>query len=164
MFESAPWMAVTVVLCMVGSIIFAIPLKVFGLQPPEPVFSLVPVFVWGASRPSITAPLVILGLGVFQDLLWGSIFGLWPLCLLAAYLFVYAIRRFLSGQEFVIRWAWFCAACAVAFVVADVALTLADRTLPDLPGVAAQWLVTAALYPLANRLTERYENENARFR
>ena len=163
-FEAAPWMAITMAACVAASVLFAIPLKVFGLQAPEPVFGLVPAFVWASARPSIVAPLALLLLGLFQDLLWGTFFGFWPLCLLAGYMFVYLIRRFLSGQEFVVRWAWFGAGCSVAFIVAEGASILVDGTAPSLLGVAAQWLVSAALYPLANGLTERYDNASARFR
>ena len=59
----------------------ALPIKVFGLQPPEPVFAMAPAFAWAAIRPSMLPPVALAALGLFQDVLWGGAARryLWPL-------------------------------------------------------------------------------------
>ncbi len=47
------------------------------LQLPEPVFPMAPAFAWAMIRPSVLAPLVLLVMGLFLDLLWGGPIGLW---------------------------------------------------------------------------------------
>ena len=68
-----------------ATILLGIPLHVFTLQLPEPVFPLALAFAWAVIRPSILAPFGILLLGLFLDVFWGGPLGLWALCLLVAY-------------------------------------------------------------------------------
>ena len=157
-------MAATIILCAVASLVFALPLRIAGLQLPEPVFALVPAFAWAAIRPSILPPFALLALGVFLDLLWGAPLGLWPLSLMAAYGFTFSMRPSLSGQSFIALWAWYAAACTVAFVTGMVLTSILTGAVPSLIGVALQWLVSAALFPLANRLMERQTEADLRFR
>ena len=150
--------------CAAASLVFALPLEVFGLRPPEPVFALAPAFAWGMSRPSIWPPFALLALGLFLDGLWGGPVGLWPLALLAAYAPVLFARAFLSAQGYWGLWAWYAAACAAALATGFVFTTLRAGVAPGLIGVGWQFLVTVALFPFANRLIERYEEADTRFR
>jgi rod shape-determining protein MreD len=158
------WLGAPMVASLGASIVFAVPLRVMGFQAPEPVFAMVPAFVWALARPSIVPPVALVLLGLALDLLWGGPLGLWPLCLLAAYALVFAARRILSGQEFVALWGVFAAACAVAFIVGLGLMTVRSGRVPSLLGVWLQFLVTAALFPFAWGLIERYEAADTRFR
>jgi rod shape-determining protein MreD len=149
---------------MAASIILAVPLRVAGLQAPEPVFVLVPAFAWAIARPAITPPFVLVVLGLFLDLLWGSPLGQWPLCLLAAYALIFAARRILSGQEFLALWGAYALACAAAEVTGLALASLHSGRVPGLTGAGLQFVVTAALFPFAWRLIERYEAADARYR
>ena len=158
------WLAAPMALCMAASLIFATPARAFGLQAPEPVFALAPAFAWAMIRPSVWPPLALLMLGLFQDLLWGAPLGLWPLCLLAAYGFIFSFRAILVGQEFWALWAWYALACGVGLAVGLLTISLEAGHAPSLMGVAWQWLVSAVLFPFAWRLIERYEDQDVRFR
>ena len=151
-------------LCIVGTLSFALPLRVATLQLPEPVFGLVPAFAWAVIRPSVAPPLALLVLGLFQDLLWGTPLGLWALCLLGLHAVILLARASLSGQSFWVLWGWYGTGCALAFGIGAAFETMAAGTVPNMLGVAAQWLVSAALYPLANLLIDRYEDADVRFR
>lgn len=151
-------------LCAAASVVFALPLEVLGLRPPEPVFALVPAFAWGMTRPSILPPFALLILGLFLDLLWGGPVGLWPLALLAAYAPVLLARVFLSAQGFWALWAWYAGACATALGTGFLFTNLRSGLSPGLIGVAWQFVATVALFPFANRLVERYEDADTRFR
>ena len=158
------WLGAPMLVCAVASVIFALPLRVAGLQLPEPVFALVPAFAWAVIRPSFLPPFALLTLGLFLDLLWGGPLGLWPLCLLAAYGPVLFGRRILSGQGYVVLWAWYVAACALAFGAGFAVISLRAGVKPGLIGVGWQFLVSAALFPFAYGLIERYEDADVRFR
>ena len=54
------------------TILFGIPLRVFGLQLPEPVFPMAAAFAWAVIRPSVLAPFAVLLMGLFLDYFWGG--------------------------------------------------------------------------------------------
>ena len=158
------WLGLPALACAAASLVLATPLRVVGLQLPEPVFALVPAFAWAAIRPSVLPPFVLLALGLFLDILWGGPLGLWPVCLLAAYAPVLLARRFLSGQDFVVMWALYAGACAIAFAVGYLVISARAGDPPALIGVFWQFLVSAALFPFAQLLIVRYEDADVRFR
>ncbi len=158
------WLVMPMLICMAVTLVFATPLRVMGAAPPEPVFSLVLAFAWAAIRPSVLPPIALLTLGLFQDLVWGGRLGFWPLCLMSAYAVILLMRASLSGQGFLVQWAWYAAACGAAFGVGVVMTDLAAGVVPNLVGVFWQWLASAILFPLAWRMIERYEDADPRFR
>ncbi len=139
-------------------------MRVAAMQMPEPVFGLAPAFAWAMIRPSVLPAVALLLLGLFQDLLWNTPLGFWPLCLLSVHALTLIVRASLSGQSYWVLWGWFGAGCALAFGVGVVLSTIASGTVPALTGVAAQWLVSAALYPFADHLINRYDDADVRFR
>ena len=158
------WLGGPLLLCIIATLLLATPVRVFGLALPEPVFGLVPAFAWAMIRPSILPPFALLLLGLYMDVLWGGPTGLWPACLLVAYAPVLVLRNVLAGQGFIIMWAWYAAACALAFGFGIYLLMLDSGEVPNLIAVGWQFLVTAALYPFAHTLIERYEDADVRFR
>jgi rod shape-determining protein MreD len=158
------WLGGPMALAAVAQLLFALPVRVFGLQPPEPVFALVPAFAWAVIRPSVLPPFALLALGLYLDALLGGPLGLWPLCLLAAYAPVLAARRFLLGQGLIVLWVWYAGACAAAMAVGVMFMLLRTGAAPGPVGVAWQWLASAALFPFAFRLAQAYEDADVRFR
>jgi rod shape-determining protein MreD len=163
-FNPVLWLGAPMAVCAAASLIFALPLEMFGLRPPEPVFALVPAFAWAMIRPSVLPPFALLSLGLYLDVLWGGPLGLWPLALLAAYAPVLFARAFLSARGFWGLWAWYAAACAAALTTGLLFMSLRAGLTPNLTGMAWQLLATVALFPFANRLIERYEDADMRFR
>ena len=108
------WLGVPLVQVVVATFVFALPLRFWGFSLPEPLFALPVVFAWAVIRPSMLAPVGVMIIGVYLDLLWGSPLGLWAVCLLLPYGLVLGGRAMLAGQGRLIMWAWFCAATALA--------------------------------------------------
>jgi rod shape-determining protein MreD len=158
------WLGVPMLQCIGLTILFAIPLQAFGLQLPEPVFMMVPVFAWAVIRPSVLAPFAVLLLGLFLDIFWGGPIGLWALSLLIAYGVMLSARSILAGQSQPIMWAWFAAACGVAMLAGVLFTRLDVRSSPSWFGVVWQFLATIVLYPFAHRLIDRFEDADVRFR
>jgi rod shape-determining protein MreD len=122
------------------------------------------VFAWAIIRPAMLAPVAVLTLGLYLDLLWGSPLGFWPVCLLLPYGGVLAGRSMLAGQSQVMMWLWYAATTALTLGSGYLFTMLDTQTTPDPVSVAWQFLATVILYPFANRLIERFEDADVRFR
>jgi rod shape-determining protein MreD len=157
------WLVKPALYCMAASLVLALPVRVYGLQAPEPVFAMAPAFAWAAIRPSVLPSFALLALGLFHDLLSGGAAGLWPLCLLTVYGLTFTVRRVLAGEGFLALWAWYGGVCALGFGVGVLFVSLLSGEVPSLVGVGLQWAVTAALFPASWLLIERYEDADVRF-
>ncbi|USQ97824.1 hypothetical protein [Caulobacter sp. RL271] len=158
------WLGVPMFLCVVATVLFAAPIRVWGLQLPEPAFAMVPAFAWAMIRPSILAPFALLLLGLFLDIFWGGPTGLWGLSLLVAYAVVLILRNAVTGQSYPIMWVWFAGVTGVAMAAGFLFTMLDSLAMPSLLAVFWQFLVTALLFPFAHRLVDRFEDADVRFR
>lgn len=158
------WLGFPIAQCLGWTVLFSIPLKIFTLQLPEPVFPMVAAFSWAVIRPSVLAPFGVLVLGLFLDYFWGGPTGLWALSLLVTYGAVLATRNMMVGQSRPMMWAWYCAATAVALGAGTLFSMLDAKATPSLIAVAWQFLATILLYPFAHRLIDRFEDADVRFR
>jgi rod shape-determining protein MreD len=158
------WLLVPALACVIATLLFAVPIRIAGVQLPEPIFAMVPAFAWAMIRPSILAPFSLLLLGLFLDLFWGGPLGLWALSLLAVYGAVLATRPMMMGQSRTMMWAFF---AFISFVGIGVGYSIVILDTGNAPSVVAtfwQLLPTALLYPFAHRLVERFEDADVRFR
>jgi rod shape-determining protein MreD len=158
------WLGMPMLFCAAGTVLLATPIRIFGLGLPEPVFPLTVAFAWALIRPSVLPPFALLLMGLFLDVFWGGPQGLWPLCFLATYAAVLAVRRLILGQDFIIMWASYAAATALAFAVGSAVMAMISGALPNLIALGWQFLATLILFPFAYRLIERYEDADVRFR
>jgi rod shape-determining protein MreD len=160
----ANWLLIPAAVSAAASLLLTLPIKLWGLQPPEPVFAMVLAFAWAVIRPSVLPPFLLVGLGLFNDLLWGGALGLWPLILLAVYALAYSLRSILGSEGFWALGAWYAAASAVGLGVGVMLVAFVADTVPNLIGVALQFGVTVPLFPLVWLLVERFEDADVRFR
>jgi rod shape-determining protein MreD len=158
------WIIVPMLACLMATLLFAAPIRVYGLRLPEPIFAMIPTFAWAVLRPSIFSPICLLILGLLTDLVWGGRLGLWELGLLTAYGFILVTRSMMSGQSPVMLWVWYAFACFLAMGVAYLAVVFETGNPPSLLTAFGQWLPTVLLYPLADRLIGRFEDADPRFR
>lgn len=158
------WLGLPALAVILATLLLAAPFRLFGLGLPEPVFALAPAFAWAVIRPSILGPLMLLVLGLFQDLFWGGPLGIWTLALIAAYGLALSGRSLMAGQGGVVMGAWYAAACCLAYGVAYVFATITAHEQPNLFGVIWQLLWTIGLYPVVYWLTDQFEDADVRFR
>jgi len=158
------WLGLPMVACILATIVLAAPIRIFGLQLPEPVFPLIPAFAWAVIRPSMLAPFALLLMGLFLDLFWGGVVGLWVVSLLAAYGVTFSIRRVLSGLGFWGMGGWYAVSVGVAFGLAIVMSHMQGAEVPNVFALLWQAITALALFPLANLLIERFEDADVRFR
>ena len=158
------WLGVPVLQVLGLSILFAIPLRIFGFRLPEPLFAMPMVFAWAIIRPSVLAPFAALATGLALDLLWGAPLGLWAVCLLLAYGLVLAGRSMTAGQNRGALWVWYGVVTAVAMAAGFLVTGMKSGAMPSLISVGWQYLATVLLYPLAQRLIDMFEDADVRFR
>ena len=158
------WVGVPLAQALAATVLFGIPMRLWGLQLPEPVFPMPVVFAWAVIRPSVVAPMGILVMGLFLDLFWGGAMGLWALCLLIAYGIVLAGRNMMAGQSPTILWIWYGMVAGIAELSGYLFVMLDDRSMPSLPSVGWQYLATVVLFPFAYRLIDMFEDADVRFR
>jgi rod shape-determining protein MreD len=158
------WLGWPAVLCVLATLLFAAPVKLFGLPLPQPVFPMVLAYAWALIRPSILAPFGLLLLGLFLDVFWGDTLGLWPLSLLAPYALLLSARSIMTGQSRTMRHFWFVAFTAFGLATGYLLTALTALSFPNIFSVFWQLLPTVLLYPFAHRLIERFEDADVRFR
>ena len=158
------WILIPALQVIIATWLFTMPYRVFGLQPPEPVFAMVTAFAWAVIRPSVLAPFCLLLMGIGMDLIWGSPLGLWAVSLLVSYGAVLLVRNMLVGQQLPILSLGFAVACGMAELTGVLVTQTLSHATPQFVGVLYQWGVTIALYPLAHRLIERFDDADVRFR
>lgn len=158
------WIVYPALLAVVVTVVLATPLRLFGFSPPEPVLPMVLAFAWPLIRPSMAAPAVLFGLGLFLDLFWGGILGLWPLSLLSVYGVVLAARSLLVGQETLFLFVIYLACAGLAFFLAYLVVTLAAGNAPSLLATAGQIAPTLLLFPMADWMIQRFDDGDVRFR
>jgi len=158
------WLGVPALACVAATIVFAIPIRVFTLQLPEPVFPMILAFGWALIRPSVLAPFILLLLGLFLDVYWGGPVGLWGVSFLVAYSAVLSARSIMTGQSRGMRQVWFAGVTGLAMLCGYLLSAVNAGALPNPLSVFWQFLATSLLYPFAHRLIERFEDADVRFR
>jgi rod shape-determining protein MreD len=147
-----------------ATILFGIPLRLWGLQLPEPVFPMAAVFAWAIIRPSVLAPMAIVIMGLCLDIFWGGPLGLWALIMLVAYGVVLGGRSMSAGQSRGALWVWYGVVTALALGLGFLVVAIRDHAMPSLIIVGWQYLATLILYPFAHRLIDMFEDADVRFR
>jgi len=160
------WIFIPALITIAATIVLATPVELFGLHLPEPVIPMVLAFAWPLIRPSIVAPIVLTGLGLFLDVFWAAqgALGMWALVLLAIYAVVLGSRSFLIGQETAVLFVWYAACCGLAFLLAWTVVGLKAGNAPSILALVAQVVPTLLLFPFADRMIERFEDGDVRFR
>ena len=158
------WIVYPSLLALLATLILATPVPLFGLSLPEPVIPMVLAFAWPLIRPSILAPLALFVLGLLLDLLWYTPLGLWGLTLLCVYAAILLARNFLIGQETRVLFVWYTVASLGAFFLAYVIVSIAAGRAPSLLALLGQVVPPLLIFPLADRLIQRFDDGDVRFR
>lgn len=158
------WLGIPMLQALGAIVLFGIPLRLWGLQLPEPVFPMAAVFAWAIIRPSMLAPMAIVAMGLFLDIFWGGPLGLWALILLVAYGLVLGGRSMTAGQSRGALWIWYGLVTALSMGLGFLIVAARDHAMPSMVVVAWQYVATIILYPFAHRLIDMFEDADVRFR
>lgn len=158
------WIGVPTLLCLGLAILFAIPARIEGFQLPEPVFPLVPAFAWAMIRPSMLAPFVLFGMGLFLDLLWYTPIGFWGVSILVGYAMVNFFRSVIVGQSRAVLAGWYGLMVLLVMATGYFITVLDTGRPPSILATFLQFLPTVLLFPFTERLVDRFEDADVRFR
>ena len=158
------WIVYPALTAIAATVLLAIPFQLFGLNLPEPVFPIVLAFAWPLIRPSMLAPAVLFGLGVFLDFFWGGQTGMWALSLLLIYGAMLLASKYLAGQATIVLFALYAASTGLAFFLAYTITTMTLGNAPSILAVLGQIVPTLLLFPLADWLIQRFDDADVRFR
>ena len=158
------WIVYPSLMALLATLVLATPVTLFGIGLPEPVIPMVLAFAWPLIRPSISAPLALAVLGLILDVLWYAPLGLWGLVLLCIYAAILVSRNFLMGQETRVLFVWYTVAVLGAFFLAWVIITIDAGRAPSLLALMGQIVPTLLIFPLADRLIQRFDDGDVRFR
>jgi hypothetical protein len=158
------WIGVPLLQCLILTVLFSLPFRIFGLPLPEPIFPMVPAFAWAIIRPSMLAPFAVLLMGLFLDILWSAPMGLWAVSLLLVYGAALVGRSMMAGQAFPVMWVWYGGATALALGAAYLFSMVGAHATADPLAVGWQFLATVILFPFAHLLIDRFEDADVRFR
>ncbi|HEY0926374.1 hypothetical protein [Brevundimonas sp.] len=158
------WIVYPALISAAITFVLATPVKIFGLSLPEPIIPMVLAFAWPLIRPSIVAPVVLMALGLFLNFILGGPLGLWSLSLLVIYAVILGARSFLIGQDTAVLFVWYAGCCGLAFLLAYLAMSIIAGTAPSLLALIGQVAPTLLLFPFADRMIERFDDGDVRFR
>ncbi len=162
--QASQWLLAPALAALAATLLCALPMRVFGLSPPQPVFPMALGFAWSVIRPSILGPVVLFGLGLFLDLFWGGRLGLWPLILICGYGVGLAGRSLMAGQGGAVLVGWYVAASTISLGLGGVFATMVAHQEPNLSALGWQLIWTIALFPVVWWLVDRFEDADVRFR
>ncbi len=158
------WVIYPSLICMAATVALGTPVRVFGLPLPEPILPMILAFAWPLIRPSMLGPAMLLVTGLFEDLFMRTPLGFWTLALLGIYAAVLFARSLLTGQETKVLLGWWLSLVAAAFVYAYFFRMLDANVAPGIVPTLLQFAPTAALFPLAQMLVQRFDDGDVRFR
>jgi rod shape-determining protein MreD len=157
------WLFMPALLALALTIVIATPIRIFGLQLPEPVMPLVLAFVWPLIRPSYLAPLVLAGLGLFLDAYWSQAYGFYTLTLMIVYGVLMMVRSFVAGQDWRVVFGIFLITEIVFFGMGVTLIALDTGSVVRLIGVAEQLIATTLFFPIVPYMLDKYVHADVRF-
>jgi rod shape-determining protein MreD len=157
------WILAPALISLALTLMFAAPIRIWGLVLPEPVWPMLLAFCWPLVRPSYIAPLVLAAIGLCLDVFWAAPLGFYTLLLIVIYGVFLSLRSFIIGQDAVVINSIYAIACFGFFTLGTIVITISSGEIPRLIGVGEQMLATMALYPLVNRYLDIYLHADVRF-
>lgn len=129
-------------------IVGTIPLPIPNYSMIAPSLTIMAVFCWALWRPELMPYFAVFAIGLFEDLLRGTPFGVCALALLFVQATVRSHSRMLYGKSFEILWLGFVLVAGAATVLRWMIMSLMNDTLVGPEPVLFHYLATAALFPL----------------
>jgi rod shape-determining protein MreD len=133
---------------LIGVLLLAAPLRLFGGDFPTPFIPLIVVYFWSLYSPAHLPAASVFAIGLLHDLLGGGPLGLWPTIYLAVQHLAISQQAYFLGREIRVVWMGFAAAAFAASLILWFVSSLISASLLPITGLAWQMLVTTACFPL----------------
>ena len=129
-------------------VISAIPTRIPEFAYIAPVLPLMAVYHWSIYRPDLLPAWTVFVLGILQDALVGTPFGVSSLVFLAVHLVVLSQQVFFTGKSFAVVWIGFSMVAGAAFIMTWLLVSIFFGQSTGLLGVLFQYLVTLGAFPI----------------
>jgi rod shape-determining protein MreD len=129
-------------------IIMVLPYKIPIIGEVMPFLTMMGVYYWSVFKPEMLPISVVFILGIIQDVLLGSPFGLMPLLLIIIQQFIYIQGRQFLERDFIFNWFVFVMVVFGFGILSWGITSLYFRTALDFLSILAQISLTIALYPV----------------
>ena len=139
-------------------IISVVPLPIPHYSVIAPSFSVMAVFCWTLWRPDLFPYAAVFAIGLFEDFLRGTPFGVCALTLLVVQGVVRSQSRLLHGKSFEVLWLGFAMVAAGAAIFRWMVMSVMNDTVISLSPVLFHYLATVALFPLLAMLLLRLQH------
>ncbi|MDH3335263.1 MAG: rod shape-determining protein MreD [Rhodospirillaceae bacterium] len=136
------------IITMLLIIISAIPTRIPEFSYIAPVLPLMAIYHWSIYRPDLLPAWAVFALGILQDALVGTPFGVSSLVFLAVHLVVLSQQVFFTGKSFAVVWIGFSMVSAAAFIMTWILVSIYFGQSTGLLGVFFQYLVTLGSFPV----------------
>ena len=140
--------ATPTMVALVGVVLLALPVRLFGGFIPTPAIPLIVVYFWGIYGPGYLPAASVFAIGLLQDFLTGGPLGLWPAVYLFTQYVVLSQRSYFAGREMKVVWAGFGFAAAVAAVIVWLVMSMMSGDALPIARLAYQSAITIVAYPL----------------
>jgi len=136
-------LATTFLLVLVGQLPLPLPL----LSGIAPAFALISLYYWMVFRPDLMPYAAVFALGIIQDAVAGTPFGLYALVYLLVQSLVLNQRRFIVGKPFWVFWTGFALVAPIAAFAAWILASLLRGTLLTPATALVELAMTIILFP-----------------
>lgn len=144
-----------VVSCFVMVLLGVMPHGLPHFPTVAPDLAMMTVFYWAIYRPDLLPKWAVILVGLFQDLLGGTLIGVNVAVLLIVHYVGLSQRRTFIGKPFVIAWFGFMVLALGVGVLYWLALAVMSGTVVLAHAVLFQYLLTFASFPLMSWLLVR---------
>lgn len=156
-WEGRPLLAMSVtLLCLLAQ---AFPFAQWFTYPLYPNILLLAVYYWSVFRPQQAHPFLLFALGLIQDVLTASLFGLHAVTLLLLRMIIVSQRRLFLAQQFPFVWAGMAATQLLTLLVHFSVMQLLYDHPPSLVDALFPALTTLLCYPIWHRLMDQCYKE-----
>lgn len=128
-------------------ILSLVPVRLSGLAPITPWFTLMAVYFWTLHRPDLLPLGAVFLLGLFADLVGGGPLGVTSLALIATQAVVRAQRRHILPHPFIVQWVIFGLTALLAELLLALLHVVAYGAAVNPDPALFQALMTIACYP-----------------
>lgn len=146
-----------VALTLLLIILTAVPSNIPGLGRVAPLLPLISIYHWMIYRPNLMPAYAVFLLGLFQDGLSGTPFGLNALVFLLVYGVVLVQQVFFIGKSFFVVWIGFAFIVAAAQTISWLLLSAYHVTLITPVPLVLQYALSLGLFPVVAWMLQRWQ-------
>jgi rod shape-determining protein MreD len=146
---------------MLLALMSAVPTRINGLQNFKPLLALTAIFYYTLYRPQLFSIYFIVFLGLFEDIIFGTVLGSNALINLVFYMITSAQQKFFLKEPFWVVWVGFTLSILIICCINWLLMWILVGKLLLSYDIVMQWLLTSSLYPIMHFLFSKVKFQHA---